>query len=52
MALRFDPGDGEAFKAALRAIPGYPAGEDLPIRAMVFEAGALDRLPPSGRFRW
>ena len=45
MPLRFDPGTGEAFKAALRAIPGYPAGEDLPIRAMVFEAGALERLP-------
>ena len=45
MALRFDPGDGDDFKAALRTIPGYPAGEDLPIRAMLFEAGAMLRLP-------
>jgi glycerol-1-phosphate dehydrogenase [NAD(P)+] len=44
MALRFDPSAGEAFKAAIRGIPGYPAGEDLPIRAMAFEAGALWQL--------
>jgi len=45
MTLRFDPGEGQAFKAAIRAIPGYPAGEDLPIRAMIFESDALFRLP-------
>ncbi len=45
MTLRFDPAGGEAFKAALRDIHGYPAGEDLPIREMIFEAGALWRLP-------
>ena len=45
MPLRFDPGDGDAFKAALRTIPGYPPGEELPIRAMIFEPGALSRLP-------
>ena len=45
MTLRFDPGSGETFKAAIRAIPGYPAGENLPIRAMIFESGALFRLP-------
>jgi len=52
MPLRFDPADGDRFKDALRAIPGYPAGEELPIRAMVFEAGALwqlaDRLRQAG----
>jgi glycerol-1-phosphate dehydrogenase [NAD(P)+] len=45
MTLRFDPGDGEHFKAALRGIRGYPAGEDLPIREMLFAPGALWRLP-------
>ena len=37
MTLRFDPEGIDRFKAQIRAIPGYPAGEDLPIREMVFE---------------
>ena len=45
MTLRFDPEDIERFKEEIRGIPGYPAGEDLPIRAMVFEPDALLRLP-------
>jgi glycerol-1-phosphate dehydrogenase [NAD(P)+] len=45
MSLRFDPGNIEQFKSQIRAIPGYPAGEDLPIRDMVFESGAIWRLP-------
>jgi len=45
MILRFDPEGIERFKAEIRGIPGYPAGEDLPIREMVFESGALWRLP-------
>jgi glycerol-1-phosphate dehydrogenase [NAD(P)+] len=45
MPLRFDPGSIERFKADIRAIPGYPAGEELPIRAMIFESGAVFRLP-------
>jgi glycerol-1-phosphate dehydrogenase [NAD(P)+] len=45
MTLRFDPGDIDRFKDQIRGIPGYPAGEDLPIREMVFESGALWRLP-------
>ena len=45
MTLRFDPEGIERFKAQIRGIPGYPAGEDLPIREMVFESGALWRLP-------
>lgn len=44
MTLRFDPGDLDRFKAEIRGLPGYPAGEDLPIRAMVFESNALFRL--------
>ena len=43
MTLRFDPEGIERFKAEIRGIPGYPAGEDLPIREMVFESGALWR---------
>ena len=45
MTLRFDPEGIERFKAEIRGIPGYPEGEDLPIREMVFESGALWRLP-------
>lgn len=45
MTLRFDPGQLDHFKAEIRRLPGYPAGEDLPIRAMVFESNALFRLP-------
>lgn len=45
MSLRFDPGNIEKFKSQIRTIPGYPAGENLPIRDMVFESGALWRLP-------
>ena len=43
--LRFDPGNMEAFKTQIQGIPGYPIGEELPIRAMVFESGAIWRLP-------
>lgn len=45
MTLRFDPEDIDQFKAQIQGIPGYPVGEELPIRAMVFEPDALARLP-------
>jgi glycerol-1-phosphate dehydrogenase [NAD(P)+] len=45
MSLRFDPGNLDRFRTDIRTIPGYPAGEDLPIQNMVFESGALWRLP-------
>src|SRR5262245_24271717 len=45
MTLRFDPAHIDQFKAQIRGIPGYPDGEDLPIREMVFESGAIWRLP-------
>ncbi|MEO8357735.1 MAG: iron-containing alcohol dehydrogenase [Chloroflexota bacterium] len=45
MSLRFDPGNLDQFKSQIRAIPGYPLGEDLPIREMVFESGAIWQLP-------
>lgn len=45
MTLQFDPEDITRFKADIRGIPGYPLGEELPIRAMVFETNALYRLP-------
>jgi glycerol-1-phosphate dehydrogenase [NAD(P)+] len=45
MTLRFDPEHIDRFKAEIRDIPGYPMGEDLPIRAMIFEPDALLRLP-------
>jgi len=43
--LRFDPGNLAEFKTEIQGIPGYPSGEDLPIKEMVFESGALWRLP-------
>ena len=45
MTLRFDPEQIDQFKAEIRTIPGYPTGEDLPIRTMVFEPDALLKLP-------
>jgi glycerol-1-phosphate dehydrogenase [NAD(P)+] len=45
MNLPFDPGDIQPFRQAIEKIPGYPVGEDLPIRAMIFESNALFRLP-------
>ena len=45
MSLHFDPGDLDRFKSQIRLIPGYPTDEELPIRDMVFESGALLRLP-------
>ena len=45
MSLRFDPEHIDRFKEEIRNIPGYPVGEELPIRAMVFEPDALLRLP-------
>ena len=45
MTLQYDPADGEAFKNAIRRIPGYPAGEALPIRSLLFGSGALWQLP-------
>lgn len=44
MSLRYDPGSIERFKTEIQAIPGYPTGETLPIRAMVFEPGAVFNL--------
>lgn len=45
MMLQFDPADIDHFKAQIRGIPGYPEGEDLPIREMIFESGSVWRLP-------
>ena len=45
MSLRYDPGDLDQFKSQISTIPGYPAGEELPIRDMVFESGAVWQLP-------
>ena len=45
MNLQFDPANIDHFKTQIRGIPGYPIGEELPIREMVFESGALWRLP-------
>jgi glycerol-1-phosphate dehydrogenase [NAD(P)+] len=43
--LQFDPTPIDRFKVELSRVPGYPAGENLPIREMVFESEAVFRLP-------
>ncbi len=45
MKLTYDPGDGVAFWETISRIPGYPPGETMPIRHMLFEPNALFRLP-------
>ena len=45
MNLRFDPGLIDSFKQEIKSIPGYPTGEELPVREMVFASNALFRLP-------
>ena len=45
MNLAYDPARGPAFWDSLSRIPGYPAGEHMPIGQMLFESNALLRLP-------
>jgi glycerol-1-phosphate dehydrogenase [NAD(P)+] len=45
LKLAYDPADGPAFWEGISHIPGYPRGEDTPIRLMLFESNALLRLP-------
>ncbi len=44
MRLKYDPGDGSTFWDQIAHIPGYPSGESMPIRLMLFEPGALFKL--------
>lgn len=44
-SLAYDPARGERFLEAVRSLPGYPAGESVPLRSMAFESDALLRLP-------
>lgn len=44
MQLPYDPASHN-FKSAIRAIPGYKANDDVPIREMVFESDAILRMP-------
>jgi glycerol-1-phosphate dehydrogenase [NAD(P)+] len=43
--MQFDPGQGVGFWKAVEALPGYPRGERVRLRQMVFESNALQRLP-------
>ena len=43
--LPYDPADGEAFWEALRGLEGFPHGETIPLRYMLFSSGALLALP-------
>ena len=44
-SIRFDPAENELFWRAIREIPGYPAGEEIPLRRLLIESGAMYRLP-------
>jgi hypothetical protein len=43
--LRFDPGPGVASWEGVRALPGYPLGENVCLRRMILESDAVERLP-------
>ncbi len=45
MKLTYDPGDKLNFWESIHSLPGYPTGEDRPIKEMIFESEALFRLP-------
>ena len=45
MKLRFDPAEQERFWRAIQQIPGYPMGDNIPLKTMLIESGALFRLP-------
>ena len=45
MRLQYDPGEGTAFWQSIEKLPGYPAGEHMPIPVMLFESDAVYRLP-------
>lgn len=44
MNLVYDPGDQNFWKT-IHTLPGFPVMDDIPLKEMVFEAGALLRLP-------
>lgn len=44
MQLKYDPADGIDFWNKISSLPGYPSGETMPIRLMLFEAGTLFKL--------
>jgi glycerol-1-phosphate dehydrogenase [NAD(P)+] len=45
MKLRYDPGENDAFWQAIRRIPGFPQDDEIRLRTMIFESGAVLRLP-------
>ncbi|HTP02675.1 MAG TPA: iron-containing alcohol dehydrogenase [Anaerolineales bacterium] len=45
MKLQYDPAEGPAFWQAIERLPGYPAGEHMPIPIMLFESDAVYKLP-------
>jgi glycerol-1-phosphate dehydrogenase [NAD(P)+] len=44
MKLVYDPGEGEHFWESIRSIPGYPHGDEIRLRWMIFASDALFRL--------
>ena len=45
MNLRYDPADNQAFWDAVRRLPGFPHGDEIPLRWMVIAEDGLERLP-------
>jgi glycerol-1-phosphate dehydrogenase [NAD(P)+] len=45
MNIPYDPAENEKFWSEIRKIPGFPINDEIPLRSMVFECGALHQLP-------
>ena len=45
MKLPYDPGDPH-FWENISTIPGYPVGEEVRLRKMIFESGAVEKIDP------
>jgi glycerol-1-phosphate dehydrogenase [NAD(P)+] len=45
MKLKYDPTQGESFWTAIRAIPGFPLKDEIPLRTIFIAPGAIFRVP-------
>lgn len=44
-SLKYDPAQGETFWSAVRQLPGFPAGDEIPLKTMLIESNAIYRTP-------
>lgn len=45
MKLKYDPSDNQGFWDSINQIPGYPSQEDIRLRQIIIESGAIYQLP-------